>query len=285
MLAPYIQKHLGARLVRLKNVPGAGGLRGSNELWRANPDGLTIGFTNVPVLVMAQLAKSPGVQFDATKFVYLGRAASEPRVLVVGAKGGIHTIADVKKLGRPFAYASQGTDEDFYSTAVLADALGFNLRLVTGYEGNSDTTLSVIKGDTDCHMMGWIAAKSGVDAGDLRVLLTMTKERLSDLPNTPTALELTADPTKKRMINAVITILDMSRGFFGPPKMDNQATKEMRAAIAATFKDPALLAEAKKRRFDLDFASGEKLQNGIDEVVAQDKTLSEILRKALKSIQ
>lgn len=285
MLAPYIQKALGARLVRVENQPGAGGLKGTNALWRADPDGLTIGFTNMPALVLAQLAKSPGVQFDSTQFTYLGRAASEPRVLTVGGKTAIHTIDDVKKLGRPFAYASQGTDEDFYSTAVLADALGFKLRIVTGYEGNSDTALSVIKGDTDCHMTGWIASKAAVGAGDLRVLLAMTRARISDLPDTPTALELTTDPKKKQTIQAIITILNMSRGFFGPPKMNGEATKEMRAAIAAVFKDPAMIAEAKKRNFDLDFASGEDLQNDIKEVVAQDAALTGILQNALKSIQ
>ena len=39
----------------------------------------------------AQIAGSAGVQFDATKFTYLGRATSEPKVLAVGGKSEIKT--------------------------------------------------------------------------------------------------------------------------------------------------------------------------------------------------
>ena len=51
-------------------------------------------------------------------------------------------------------------------------------------------------------MTGWIASKAAVGAGDLRVLLAMTRTRISDLPDTPTALELTTDPKKKQTIQS-----------------------------------------------------------------------------------
>ena len=56
--------------------------------------------------------------------------------LPVGGKSAIKSIQDVRKLKRPFVYPSQGTDEDFYTMAVIADALGFQVKAVTGYEGN-----------------------------------------------------------------------------------------------------------------------------------------------------
>jgi putative tricarboxylic transport membrane protein len=285
MLAPFIQKKLGARLVRVDNQPGAGGLKGANGLWRAEPDGLTIGFTNISALVMAQLAQSRGVQFKAREFTYLGRAAAEPRILTVGGKSKIRSFNDILKLGRPFAFASQGTDEDFYTVAILADALGFKLRIVTGYEGNSDTALSVIRGDTDGHITGVIASKAAIDAGDKRVILAVTRERLPEFASVPTALELMSDQAKKKTIQAVTQVLGMGRGFFGPPQMRAEAAQQMRAAIAETFKDAALVAEAKKRRLDINFASGEQSQNEINAVIAEGDNLTDILKAALKSIQ
>ena len=68
-LAPHIAKNLGASNLRIDNQPGAGSLKGTNSVWAAKPDGMTIGFTNVPTLVIAQLAESPRLRFDATKFV------------------------------------------------------------------------------------------------------------------------------------------------------------------------------------------------------------------------
>jgi tripartite-type tricarboxylate transporter receptor subunit TctC len=285
MFAPHIQKKLGARLVRVDNQPGAGGLKGANALWRTEPDGLTIGFTNLSALVLAQLAQSRGVQFKAREFTYLGRAASEPRILTVGGKSKIRSFQDILKLDRPFAFASQGTDEDFYTMAILADALGFKLRIVTGYEGNSDTALSVIRGDTDGHITSVIASKAAIDAGDKRVILAVTRERLPEFASVSTALELMSDQAKKKTIQAVTQVLGMGRGFFGPPQMRAEAVQQMRAAIAETFKDGALVAEAKKRRLDINFASGEQAQNEINTLIAEGDNLTGILKAALKSIQ
>ena len=86
LIQPYIQKHSGAREVRIVNMPGGGGLKAANFIWRAKTDGLNIFFGNVSTLILAPLAGSPGATFDPTKFTYLGRATSEPRVLCVGGK-------------------------------------------------------------------------------------------------------------------------------------------------------------------------------------------------------
>ncbi len=84
MIAPYLAKHLKAKDVRIDNQPGAGTLKGTNLLWNADPDGLTIAFTSIATPILAMLADSPGVRFDAAKFVYLGRVSYEPRQLYVG---------------------------------------------------------------------------------------------------------------------------------------------------------------------------------------------------------
>jgi tripartite-type tricarboxylate transporter receptor subunit TctC len=284
-IAPHLARHLGAADVRVENHQGAGGLKGANLLWQADPDGMTIAFTNVPSLIMAQLAGSPGVQFDVAKFTYLGRVAAEPRVLTVGAVSEIKGIADIKALGRPFSYASQGTDEDFYATAVLADSLGFPLKIVTGYEGNADTALAVIKGDVDGQTTGWIASKGAVQAGEKRVVLFFGEERLAELPDVPAAMELVEDPERKRVLGAAIDILEMSRGFFGPPEMDGAATAEMRAAVAATLADPALIEEAKKAGLDLSFEDGADQQQAVTQALAAGEALGAVMKAAVESIR
>jgi tripartite-type tricarboxylate transporter receptor subunit TctC len=285
LIAPYIAKYIGASEVRVENHQGGGGLKGSNLLWTSKPDGMTMAFTNVPALIMAQLAGSPGVQFDATKFTYLGRAASEPRVVVVGANSAIKSAADLKTLDKPFVYASQGTDEDFYTMAVLADSIGYKLKIVTGYEGNADTQLAVIKGDADGQMMAWVSAKAAVDNGDQRVIMVVGTERLADLPDVPTAIELVNDEGKKATLEAITSILELSRTFFGPPDMDAAATKEMRAGITAALSDPEMLAEADKRGFNINAATGEAQAEAVKHVVKASQSLTPIFKDALKSIK
>src|SRR5690242_14809133 len=45
ILSPYLKKYLGVSEVKVQNVPGGGGLIGTNQIYSAKADGLTIGDT------------------------------------------------------------------------------------------------------------------------------------------------------------------------------------------------------------------------------------------------
>ena len=284
LVQPYLQKHTGAREVRITLMPGGGGLRAANHVWRAKPDGFTIFFGNVSTLILAPLAGSPGATFDSTKFIYLGRVTSEPRVLAVGGKSAIKTIQDVQKLGRPFLYPSQGTDEDFYTMAVLADALGFKVKAVTGYEGNADTALAVIKGDGDGHITGWSESMAPIRSGDKNPILMVNSLRSPEYPRIPVVTEI-APANKKATVRAMAAILETHRSYIGPPGMDPQAVVAFRAAVTAALKDPALLEETTKGDRPVDPMEGAKQQVLVEEITRASASLAPILKAAVKEIQ
>ncbi|MGZ8155117.1 MAG: Bug family tripartite tricarboxylate transporter substrate binding protein [Burkholderiales bacterium] len=284
LIQPYLQKHSGAREVRIVNMPGGGGLKAANFIWRAKPDGMNIFFGNVSTLILAPLAGSPGATFDPTKFTYLGRATSEPRVLCVGGKSQIKSIQDVQKLKRPFVYPSQGTDEDFYTMAVLADALGFQIKAVTGYEGNADTSLAVIKGDGDGHITGWSESLGPIRSGDKLPILMVNSLKSPDYPAIPVVTEI-APPAKRDTVKALATILETHRSYIGPPGMDPQAAAAFRAAVTAALKDPALLEESKKGERPVAPMEGAKQQQAITQLTKASANLSPILKASVKAIQ
>lgn len=284
LIAPYLEKHLGARELRISNMPGGGGLKTANHMWRVKPDGLTVAFGNASTLIMAPIAGSPGAKFDATQFAFLGRATSEPRLLTVGGKSDIKSIQDVMKMKRPFVYPSQGTDEDFYTMAVLSDALGFELKAVTGYEGNADTALAVIKGDGDGHITGLSESLAAIKSGDKRPILLVTDERIPEYPDVPTAIEV-ASAAKKGSLQAIAEILGTHRSYYAPPKTDPQAVAAFRAAVAAALQDPALIAETKKGNRPVSFMHGDRQQKAIEQIAKESKDLAPIFKKAVKSIQ
>ncbi len=285
-MAPLLAKALGANNVRVDNQPGAGSLKGTNALWNADPDGMTIAFTNVPTLLVAQIAESPGVQFKATDFVYLGRAANDPRLVLVGKDSKIRTIDDIRNLGRPFVYASQGTDEDFYTMVVLADALGYELKIVTGFEGQADTTLAMVKGDVDGLMSGWPGMATQIANGDAHPIAFVTPDRQPDYNgDVPTVFEYLTDDTKKKQLEAISAILALSRGFFGPPGMDPAAVEEMRAAIETMLTDPAITEDMAKKGMTIVFMPGAEQQKLVNQVFEAAADLTPIFKNALAQIQ
>lgn len=284
MLAPYLEKHLGARELRLVNMPGGGGLKAANYIWRLKPGANEIYFGNVSTLLLANLAGSPGATFDPTKFMFLGRATSEPRVLTVGAKSTIRSVKDIQALKRQFVFPSQGTDEDFYTMAVLADALGFRLKAVTGYEGNADTSLAVIKGDGDGHITGWSESLGAIRSGDKFPVMMVTSQPSPDYPNIPIVTNI-APPAKRSVVQAMATILETHRSYIGPPNMEPAAVAAFRAAVNATMKDPALHAESTKGERLLSPMDGAVQQKAMAEMARTSAALSPILKAAVKDIQ
>ena len=283
-VAPYLQKNLGASEVRITNMPGGGGLKAASHIWRLPPDGYTVGFGNASSLIMGQIAGSRGVQFDVTKFTFLGRANSQPRVLAVGGKSPIKTFQDVLKLDRPFVYPSQGTDEDFYAMAVLADVMNFKIKAVTGYEGLADTELAVIKGDGDGNLVGLAEAMPALRSGDKRPILILTAERIPEYPDVPTAIEV-APEAKKSVMRAVADILETNRSYYAPPKTDLKAVEAFRAGLEAVMKDPALIAELKKNGWPPTFMHGKQQQETIERIAKEGAALSSIAKAAVKEIQ
>lgn len=284
MLQPHLEKHLGARELRVVNMPGGGGLKAANYIWRAKPDGSQIYFGNVSTLILAHLAGSPGATFDPTKFNYLGRVTSEARVLCVGGKSEIRSIEDVMKLKRPFVYPSQGTDEDFYTMAVLGDALGFKVKAVTGYEGNADTALAVIKGDADGHITGWTESRAAIRNGDKMPILMVTSLKSPDYPNIPLAPAI-APAAKRATVQAMADILETHRSYIGPPGMDANAVAAFRAAVTAMLNDPALLKETKAKERPIAPMDGARQQKVIAEISRESTNLAPILKAAVKAIQ
>jgi tripartite-type tricarboxylate transporter receptor subunit TctC len=284
LYAPYIKKYTGADDVRVVGMQGGGGVKGTNFLWFQKPDGLSIAFTSIPTLILAQLSGSEAVQFDATKFEYLGRAATEPRMMVVGGNSEIKSMQDVIDLDREFVFPSQGTDEDFYTMAILSDSLGYDLKIVTGYEGMNDTALAVIKGDGDGQIGGAESFAAAIEAGDMRPVLTVWGERLEDYPDVPDALEL-VEGDKKAAVEAIINMLTMHRGFYAPPDTDPEAVRILREAITKASADPELIKGAEEGGLILLPSPGEAEQKKIEQITAASQGIVPVLEDALQSIQ
>lgn len=284
MIVPYLKKYSKAADVKVENITGAGGTKGVNTLWNSKADGLTIAFTSVPTLILANLAKSEGVQFDATKLTYLARASTEPRVLAVGGKSSIKGIDDIKKLGRPFKFPTQGADEDFFTMAVLADSLNFEMQAITGYEGNADTALAVIKGDGDGHITALSDAEPQIKAGDKRPILMISTDRAKDYPDVPTATEVTTGEGKKS-VDAIVQMIALHRSFFGPPNMDPAATTALRKALEQALADPELQKKAADSGLPIAFMAGDEEQKTVQSIADSSKSIEPVLSEALGKIK
>src|SRR5690349_6420104 len=137
-VAEYMQKYLPGSTFVVKNVPGAGHLVGTNTIYAAKPDGLTIGTFNTG-LIYNQLIGLDGVKFDLTKMSWIGKASSEPRVILIASLSPIKSFAELREQKQPvnFATASIGSAA-YVETVMLTNLLKLPIKIQTGYSGNDD---------------------------------------------------------------------------------------------------------------------------------------------------
>lgn len=134
------------------NVAAGGGSRGIAQLYRAKPDGYTIGIFNIPGMFILQEEQGRGAGYDIARFVWLGGIGRDPYALGVGWDSPLKSVADLKKLAatRPVKFTSTGPEGTAYSATLIAtELLGIKAELITGYKGSIDYVLGAIRGDGD----------------------------------------------------------------------------------------------------------------------------------------
>src|SRR5680860_34694 len=94
-LAPALEDQLGDDVnVLVRHMPGAGVVVATNYVYRAKPDGYTIGIFNLGGLAATQTASD--VMYDLTQMAWLGRLSLDPTIMVVGADSEFSKPSDFK---------------------------------------------------------------------------------------------------------------------------------------------------------------------------------------------
>jgi hypothetical protein len=107
-------------------------------------------------------------------------------------------------------------------------------------------------------------------------------ERLKDVPLFKDFMDKykTPDPVR-RLVNVVLASDEIGRPIILPPGVPADRVKIIRDAFNKTIDDPALVAEAQRRRLDLDPAKGEELDVLAKEVMTTPPEIVERVKKLI----
>ena len=276
-LAPYIQKYIPGSTVIVTNVPDAGGIIGQNQVYKAAPNGLTICMTSGAGMMLAQLRKLPGVQYDLAKQVWLGRVASETHVMIVSKLSPFKSFKDVMARKEPFRFSGSGVgSDDYIAVAILADALKLPLTQVVGYE-ESGEWLAIVKGEVWGGQGSWGSVRQFVDEGDVLPVLQITTARDPLLPNVPTITEV-VDAAHLGIAKAIAGLFAFDRVICAPPGVPANRVKVLRDAVSKSFDDPGYQADLVKVKRVHRPASGAETEQIMKDAFAQADQLSEVLK-------
>jgi tripartite-type tricarboxylate transporter receptor subunit TctC len=156
--ARTVARHLGRHIpgnpaVIPQNMPGAGSLRSANFLYNVAPkDGTAIGHFSRG-LAMEPLIGTSATQFDARKFTWLGSGTDEVSICMTWHTSAVKSWNDMLTLPFTVGGEGSGSDPDIFS-AVVRNAFGVKLKLVSGYPGSAEVALAIERGEVDGRC-GW----------------------------------------------------------------------------------------------------------------------------------
>ncbi len=278
LIGGYLEKYLNADHVIIRNVPGAGHLIGANTLARSKPDGLTIGTFNAG-LIYAQLAENSALRFDLRELGWIGKAAGEPRAVIVSTKCQIQTMADLIAAVEPIVFSGAGIGSASYAdTRLLSEALNLNIKIIPGYEG-TEAEMAMMRGETCGQVASTSSVQGFVDAGYGSYILTVG----GDLDGVPNAMEYAQDERARRIVELIGAMAQLGRISAAPPGTPEEQLNALRAAYRAALEDPTLLAEANKKGRPIDPAYGDDVKQLVVAALDQTPETIQIITKALNA--
>jgi tripartite-type tricarboxylate transporter receptor subunit TctC len=279
LVGEYMTKHLpGNPNIISQNMPGAGSLIAANHVYAVGkPDGLTLGAI-FPALYFEQLTKRPEVKFDWTKFGWLGSTVTSNHLLYMRADTPYKTMDDVKNASEaPKCGATGVTSTGYYLPRLLEETLGTKFNIVSGYQSGQDIDLAVEKGELQCRsftITAFFAREPFITwrkKDFVRVLIQTGNKRDERLKDSPTIYELMdkykTSPGGRSLAKVVLAAGDFGRPIVAPPGVPADRLKLLRDAFDKSVKDPGFVADAKKRRLEVDPTTWQELEALAKEVI------------------
>jgi tripartite-type tricarboxylate transporter receptor subunit TctC len=293
LIAQHWGKHIpGNPTFVAQNMAGAGSQIAANYIYNAaKPDGLTLGSV-IPALYFNQLAGKKEVQFDWSKFTFVGSPDRSLNMLYVRADTPFKTIQEVRNASEPVKCSATGTGTvGHYFPRLLEETIGTKFAVITGYQGGPEMDLALERNEVQCRALTLAAWFSGEiyrrwrEKNFARVLVQAGSKRDERLPQVPTISELMdeykAPDSSRRLARVILASGELGRPYVGPPGLPGDTVRILRESFARMIKDPELLADAKKRNMDIEFTPADELESISKEVVQQPPDVIQRVTKLL----
>jgi hypothetical protein len=265
IVALHLPAHIpGNPTIVVKNVGGAGGIIGSNQLGEAQPNGETVGFFTLDI--PGQVMGNSSMRTKYSDFVLV--AGVESPLVVYMRKDtppGVNVPADIMKTQEFKALSLNVQNTNTLNQALALDLLGVKYQAVPAYRGLKEVETAILQNIgqmANSSLSGW-AGSVEPTMGHLVIPMWQLSPRKNGayprsraLPNLQTFEEFFAQvrPGVKLAGNvkyeAMRAVSDPQLAMFRvslmPPKSSGESVAIMRAAFVDMWKDPKFLADYSK---------------------------------------
>jgi tripartite-type tricarboxylate transporter receptor subunit TctC len=222
----------------VENRAGAGGMLGTLQVTKAEPDGYTL-LANSSALTIAPAIFS-SMAFDTKELASVLMIGSSANVMIVPNSRPWKTladfIADAKAKPGTISFGSVGIGSAVHiSSEKFRLAAGIEASHVP-YRGGAEVITDILGGRIDFYFCPVATALPLIKEGKVRALVVSTASRVPDLPDVPTLAEAGVKNAES----------EIWFGVFMPAKTPGAIIEKFHAAGQRVLSDPAMQASLKK---------------------------------------
>ena len=266
LVARFLGKYIpGHPTIVAQNMVGATGMVMANYLYRVAPkDGTYIGLIQNG-LPTSQAVGMEGVQFDASKYNWIGSIAPSVETMATWKTTGVKTIDDARKVEVVAgSVGSSGITLTF--PMMLNDLVGTKFKMVMGYTGSGPLNLAMERGEVSARNTSWTSWKASkpewLANGDINILV-YSGPKPADLNGVPEVLELVKDPEDREVVDIVTAGNRLGHPFAMPPGVPAERVEALRKAFADMLKDADFQKEAAQAKLEIDLVTADALQKAV----------------------
>ena len=273
LLAPYLSKHMpGQPTVVVKHIlGGGGGLPAAIHMQRTAPrDGTAIAMTQQTIVVAQMIESVAAGKYDVRSWGWIGLMAPVRNMLAVWHTAPAQTLEEARN--KEVIVGSTGrTSPTHIVPQVLNEIHGTKFKIVSGYNGVSQLNLAMERGEIQGRGASWLSVivskPEYIAEKKLKPLVVDGLTRDPAIPDAPRLIELAKTDRERQAVTLISASSEFGRAIFAAPETPADRLAALRKAFDAALHDPELLAEAKRRKIDIEPQNGLALQKLVAEVV------------------
>lgn len=256
IIQPQLSANLGVPIV-LVNKPGGGGALGGDFVARTKPDGYTIYATTNSTLTIITAMQSD-LPYRHTDFAPIGSYMADLGVITAKTGASWKTLDELvdyaKRNPGKLSYGSAGLGTvSFFTMELFKIAYGLDIAHVP-FQGTGPVKNAILGGHVQLASSGFGSMAPLIKSGDLMPLVTTSPKRVAEFPNVPTMAE-------KGFPEASLNIW---MGLYVPAKAPKEVIDKLVKALAATVKEPSVIAATEKAGMLIDHRDPEATRKLLD---------------------
>jgi len=283
-IARLLARHIGRQIpgnpnVVVSNMPGGLGIPTANFIYNGAPkDGTAIAMP-LQNIAEEQVLGSTNIQYDASKFGWIGRLAPNVEIAYVWHSVPVKAFDDLKR--RETIFAANGPSATLYPT-LLNVTTGTKIKLVRGYGPTPVVHLALQRGEVE-GMTGSLGviktlAPEWMQNKTVTILVQYQRERHPQLSDVPAVMELMSTDADRDLFGFFINSATIGRSFLAPPGLAEDRLALLRGAFQRMLGDQEFLAEVAQAKHDIAPLPGTELQRIAERQLNVSSALLERIR-------